>query len=127
MVRHGIPLHTARINLLGLTFKEDVTDLRNSRVFDILNELKSYGVTVHVHDPYASPEEAKRTHGVTLAHWDELPKAHAIVAAVAHAPFKNITTDDLVEKLEPGGIVVDVKCQFDAPALRERGIDVWRL
>ena len=127
MVKHGFPLHTAQINLLGLTFKENVSDLRNSRVLDILTELNAYGATVHVHDPYASPEEAKRICNVTLRSWDELPKANAIVASVAHDPFKKITVDDLAEKLLPGGILVDVKSQFDAAALRERGIDVWRL
>ena len=127
LVRHAFPLHTARISLLGLTFKENVSDLRNSRVLDIHNELKSYGATVYVHDPLASPEEAKRAYDITLCSWEELPKSHAIVAAVAHDPFKNLTLDDLLEKLEPGGILVDVKGQFDAASLRARGIDVWRL
>jgi len=127
MVKHGFPLHIAHVNMLGLTFKENVSDLRNSRVLDIVNELKAYGATLHVHDPLASPEEALRVCDVTLTPWDALPKAHAIVASVAHEAFKHITVDDLVEKLVPGGVLVDVKCQFDAAALRARGIDVWRL
>lgn len=127
MVKHGFPLHSARINLLGLTFKENVSDLRNSRAMDILQELKAYGANLHVHDPIASFEEAQRAYDITLSPWKKLPKAHAIVAAVAHDDFKRLTPDDIANKLVPGGVLVDVKCQFDAEALRARGIDVWRL
>jgi UDP-N-acetyl-D-galactosamine dehydrogenase len=127
LVRNGFPLHTARVSVLGITFKENVSDLRNSRVLDIINELKAYGATVSVHDPFASAEEAERSYGIRLCPWEELPPAHAIVAAVAHEPYKEISVEQLLGKLVPGGVLVDVKSQFDAPALRSKGIDVWRL
>jgi UDP-N-acetyl-D-glucosamine/UDP-N-acetyl-D-galactosamine dehydrogenase len=127
MIRAGFPVKGGRVNVLGLTFKENCPDLRNSRVIDVIRELDSYGVTVHVHDPVASPAEALHEYGVTLTPWNELPRAHAIVAAVAHADYKRRPVDDFVAGLEPGGLYVDVKCQADPEALRQRGVDVWRL
>jgi UDP-N-acetyl-D-galactosamine dehydrogenase len=115
------------VNVLGLTFKEDCPDLRNSRVIDIVRELESYGVTVHVHDPLADPAEATHEYGVELKAWEHLPKANAIVAAVAHKAFKARPLDEYVAKLAPGGLFVDVKCQMDAAALRAKGVQVWRL
>ena len=127
MIRAGFPVKEGRVNVLGLTFKENCPDLRNSRVIDVVRELDSYGVTVHVHDPVADSVEAMHEYGVKLTPWKELPRAHAIVAAVAHAEYKKIPLDEYVAGLEPGGLYVDVKCQADQTALRARGIDVWRL
>ncbi len=70
--------------VLGLTFKEDVPDLRNSKVIDVIRELQSYGAKVYVHDPVAENDEAVHEYGVSLTPWDELPEACAMVAAVAH-------------------------------------------
>ena len=127
MIRAGFPVKGGRVNVLGLTFKENCPDLRNSRVIDVVRELDSYGVTVHVHDPVADSAEALHEYGVTLTPWQALPRAHAIVAAVAHTEFKRRPIDDFVAGLEPGGLYVDVKSQADQAALRARGIDVWRL
>jgi UDP-N-acetyl-D-galactosamine dehydrogenase len=127
MIRAGFSVKGAHVNVLGLTFKEDCPDLRNSRVIDIVRELESYGVTVHVHDPLADPAEATHEYGVELKAWEHLPKANAIVAAVAHKAFKARPLDEYVAKLAPGGLFVDVKCQMDAAALRAKGVQVWRL
>ena len=127
MIRAGFPVKGGRVNVLGLTFKENCPDLRNSRVIDVVRELDSYGVTVHVHDPVADPAEALHEYGVHLTPWGELPRAHALVAAVAHTEFRKRTIDDVVGALEPGGLYVDVKSQADQSALRARGVDVWRL
>ena len=127
MIQAGFPVKAAKINVLGLTFKENVPDLRNSRVIDVIRELRSYGADVHVHDPVASADEAAHEYGEKLATWEQLPKAHALVLAVAHKAFDARGIDDFVAKLEPGGLFVDVKSHADAPALRERGIGVWRL
>jgi len=127
MIRAGFPVKGGRVNVLGLTFKENCPDLRNSRVIDVVRELTSYGLDVHVHDPVADSAEAMHEYGVKLTPWKELPRAHAIVAAVAHADYKKIAIDEFVTGLEPGGLYVDVKCQADQAALRARGIDVWRL
>ncbi|HYX47267.1 MAG TPA: hypothetical protein VE820_10670, partial [Sphingomicrobium sp.] len=82
---------------------------------------------VYVHDPVADPDEAVHEYGIRLTPWQELPKAAAVVAAVAHRQFIERPLEDIVSKLVPNGIYVDVKSQADAAALRERGIDVWRL
>jgi UDP-N-acetyl-D-galactosamine dehydrogenase len=127
MSQAGIPIKDSTVIVLGLTFKENCPDLRNSRVIDVIRELESYGVKVVVHDPIASPAEAVREYGVTLVPWEQLPRAQAIVAAVAHAAYKKLSIDDTLAKLDPGGIFMDIKCQYDAAQLRSRGIRVWRL
>jgi UDP-N-acetyl-D-galactosamine dehydrogenase len=96
-------------------------------VIDVVRELQSYGLTVHVHDPVASPAEAMHEYGVELVDWDRLPRADAMVAAVAHADLVRRPLDDVCAKLAPGGVYVDVKCAADASALRARGVNVWRL
>ena len=127
LIRGGAHVKDARVTVLGLTFKENCPDLRNSRVIDIVRELESYGVQVSVHDPIAAPDEALHEYGVTLRDWQDLPRADALVAAVAHDCFRARPIDDWVDKLQPGGLFVDVKCQADAAALERRGLKVWRL
>ena len=127
MIQGGSPVKGEHVTVLGLTFKEDCPDIRNSRVIDVVHELASYGLTVHVHDPVADPAQALHEYGVELEEWNALPRSRAIVAAVAHRVFKQRATEDYVDKLEHGGLYVDVKCQADAALLRARGVNVWRL
>jgi UDP-N-acetyl-D-galactosamine dehydrogenase len=127
LVRASVPVKGCHINVLGLTFKENCPDLRNSKVIDVVRELESFGAIVHVHDPVADPLEAHHEYGVTLEAWDALPRAAAIVAAVAHQEFKARPLDEICGKLADGGLYVDVKCQQPEEALRTRGFSVWRL
>jgi UDP-N-acetyl-D-galactosamine dehydrogenase len=127
LVCASVPVKGCHINVLGLTFKENCPDLRNSRVIDVVRELESFGANVHVHDPVADPAQAHREYGVTLEPWDRLPRADAIVAAVAHSVFKARPLDEVLGKLAQGGLYVDVKCQVSEAALRTRGFSVWRL
>ncbi|HUL66098.1 MAG TPA: nucleotide sugar dehydrogenase [Burkholderiaceae bacterium] len=127
MIQNGFSVKGADVIVLGLTFKENCPDLRNSKVIDVIRELRSYGVQVHVHDPVAEPAEAMHEYGVELTAWDRLPKASAIVAAVAHAQYKQQPVDSMIARLLPGGLYVDVKCQADAEALQAQGARVWRL
>jgi len=127
MIAAGSYVKDAKVNVLGLTFKENCGDLRNSKVIDIIRELKSYGVDVHVTDPLADPEEAMHEYGVQLQRWEDLPRADAIVAAVAHDAYKGLTPEDLARKLIKGGAFIDVKAAFDAGALQGAGHKVWRL
>ena len=127
MIQQGKPVKGASVIVLGLTFKENCPDLRNSKVVDVIHELQSYGVTVHVHDPVAAAAEARHEYGIDLMAWEDLPKASAIVAAVAHDELLGRPLDQLLGKLDAGGVFVDVKCKADAHALRERGVTVWRL
>jgi len=113
--------------VLGLTFKENCPDLRNSRVVDVIRELESYGAKVHIHDPIPDATEARHEYGFELKTWSELPRAEAVVAAVAHKEFLSRPIDDFASKLTERGAFMDVKAQFDRNALGERGIAVWRL
>lgn len=127
MIASGSVIKGARVNVLGLTFKEDCADLRNSKVIDIIRELQSYGIEVSVTDAYADAEEALHEYDVKLLQWDELPQADAIVAAVSHHAYKSLTSDAIAQKLSPGGAFIDVKAAFDAQALVTAGYTVWRL
>jgi UDP-N-acetyl-D-galactosamine dehydrogenase len=127
MIQAGSPVKGEHVVVLGLTFKENCPDLRNSRVIDVIRELASYGAQVHVHDPVADAADARREYEVELEPWESLPRARAVVAAVAHDAFKRLTPADIAAKLVPGGLYVDVKCQADAGALRALGASVWRL
>ncbi|WP_310385901.1 nucleotide sugar dehydrogenase [Roseateles sp.] len=127
MIANGSYVRGAKVNVLGLTFKENCPDLRNSKVVDIVQELRSYGVEVFVHDPWADAAEAKRQYGVTLVPWETLPCADAIVAAVAHREFAERDAHDLSRKTIRNGCFIDVKSRFDSEALREAGLRVWRL
>ncbi|MEP6658101.1 MAG: nucleotide sugar dehydrogenase [Betaproteobacteria bacterium] len=127
LVRNGWQIKQAPIIVLGLTFKEDCPDLRNSRVIDVIRELESYGATVHVHDPVADSAEALHEYGVKLVDWEALPRSAAIVAAVAHRQLNDRPIEDFVRKLQPKGVVADVKSQFEPAVFDGRDVTLWRL
>jgi UDP-N-acetyl-D-galactosamine dehydrogenase len=127
MIAAGSYVKGARVNVLGLTFKENCADLRNSKVGDVINELKSYGIEVFVHDPWADPEEAMHEYGVRLFSWDELPRADAVVAAVSHQQLVSLSIEDIQRKMIKGGCFIDVKAVFDRLALEQAGMRVWRV
>jgi UDP-N-acetyl-D-galactosamine dehydrogenase len=127
MIAGGSPVKGAKVNVLGLTFKEDVPDLRNSRVVDVIHELQSYGVEVAVHDPIADPADAHEEYGLTLTDWGALPVADAIVLAVAHRDYVQRPMREYVAMLRRGGCFVDVKSRFNRRELELAGIRLWRL
>jgi UDP-N-acetyl-D-glucosamine/UDP-N-acetyl-D-galactosamine dehydrogenase len=127
MIASGSYIKGAKVNILGLTFKENCGDLRNSKVIDIIRELKSYGMDVYVTDPQAEREEAMHEYGVNLITWDELPRADALVAAVAHREYAALSLEDISKKLVKGGVFIDVKAAFDANAITQAGFRLWRL
>jgi UDP-N-acetyl-D-galactosamine dehydrogenase len=127
MVRAGFKLKDCHVNVLGLTFKENCPDLRNSKVADLIRELASYGLQVHVHDPVATAEEALHEYGVQLEAWDDLPRAEALIYAVAHRDLAQRPLEHVLDKLAPSGCLIDLKSQFDPLALRSHGVSVWRL
>jgi UDP-N-acetyl-D-galactosamine dehydrogenase len=127
MINAGQAVKGGNVIVLGLTFKENCPDLRNSKVIDVIRELQSYGLTVHVHDPVATAAEAHHEYGVELVDWDALPRAGAIVAAVAHKALLDRPLDQVLAKLLPGGVYADVKCTANTQALQAQGVSVWRL
>jgi UDP-N-acetyl-D-glucosamine/UDP-N-acetyl-D-galactosamine dehydrogenase len=127
MIAAGQAVKDADIIVLGMTFKEDCPDLRNSKVIDVIRELQSYGVKVHVHDPLADNEECQHEYGIGLTEWDALPQASAIIAAVAHQPYKQMGVSKLLGKLKSGGVFADVKSVYDPAAVAQAGHELWRL
>jgi UDP-N-acetyl-D-galactosamine dehydrogenase len=127
MIHAGRSIKGARVNILGLTFKENVPDIRNSKVIDIIRELHEFGVETYVHDPMASAEEALVEYGIRLCGWNDLPAADALVLAVAHRPFVELATPAYLGKIVRQGCLIDVKSVCDAAAFRREGVSVWRL
>ncbi len=114
-----------RVTVLGLTFKENVVDIRNSQVVDIIREFQSFGLTVQVHDPLADPAAALREYGLSLQ--NDLAPADAIVLAVAHDAYRNSGWPLITRLLKNGrGLVMDVKGALD-PLQKPAGVEVWRL
>ena len=127
MASAGSPIKGAKVNVLGLTFKENCPDLRNSRVPDIVRELESYGVDVYIHDPIADSAEAEHEYGLKLTPWKNLPIADAIVVAVAHQQFITTSIGDLITRIKPGGCIADVKACMNITHLKAAGFHLWRL
>ena len=122
------PVKDLKVAVLGLTFKENVPDLRNSRVPDIIHELREYGVQVLVHDPIAQSEEAVEEYGIHLSKWNDLKDIDGIIVAVAHRRYADMGLKKLLKPLrsQREGVVIDVKCLLD-PAKLPKTLKYWRL
>ncbi len=127
MIAAGSPIKGAAAHVLGLTFKEDCSDLRNSKVIDVIRELRNYGVLVQVADPIVDAAEAACEYGIELTPIGQLPKADAVVLAVAHRAYRALGVDDLRRILNPGGVLVDVKACLPRDVFERAGFRVWRL
>lgn len=127
LIRAGYSIKTAKIIVLGLTFKENCPDLRNSKVADVVYELQNFGWDVSVHDPIADPKDAIDEYGISLMNWADLPSADAIVAAVSHKEYLELPFTDLLGKLKSGGVFVDVKSVYDPVMIQSAGYNLWRL
>jgi UDP-N-acetyl-D-galactosamine dehydrogenase len=127
MSKAGSPVRGLKVIVLGLTFKENCPDLRNSKVADLVQELQDYGFEVAVHDPIADPDEAQIEYGIGLKAWSELPSADAMVAAVSHREYLQMPLWHLAVKLNRGGLFVDIKSTWSADELAGLGYRVWRL
>jgi UDP-N-acetyl-D-galactosamine dehydrogenase len=127
MIRNGSQVKNSHVNVLGLTFKENCSDIRNTRVIDVIHELEAYGVDVQVHDPFSDADEARHEYGIELKSWDALPRAEAMIVAVAHEPFLARPLHDYLAKVSDGGCFIDVKSRFDLDVLKAAGLTVWRL
>ncbi len=127
LIKSNCNVKGAKVNVLGFTFKENCPDLRNSKVAELIHELKSYGVELHIHDPVADAKEARHEYGVELESWESLPRADVIIVAVSHQEFIERPISDLQSKVVERGCFIDVKSQFDQKVLNETGLSVWRL
>ncbi len=128
IIQSGGSVKGAKITVLGLTFKENCPDLRNSKVADLVRELQSFGCAVSVHDPLASNGEAVHEYGINLSDWENLPEqVDAVVAAVSHREYISRPLDQLLAWLKPGGVFIDIKSAYSAEAIKAAGYALWRL
>ncbi len=128
LIKSGSPVKSAKVIVLGLTFKENCSDLRNSKVADIVRELQEYGCEVFVHDPVADADESMHEYGIKLTAWDKLPdNTDALVSAVAHKQYLAMPIQEITNMLKKGGVFVDVKSAYKESVLSDAGYTVWRL
>ena len=109
----GLGQTNANILILGLTFKENVPDLRNTKVIDVIEGLKGFGHTVTVADPWAESGDAKKYYDIDLKEMTQLSGFDCVVGAVSHVPYKNLTSKDFERLVKPGGLIADIKNMWD--------------
>lgn len=122
----NIPIKQVRVGILGMTFKENVPDTRNTRVPDIVAELEQFGITPLVHDPIANAEEIHQVYDIFLSPWSEFFALDALSLAVPHRQYLECSPDDLIQCLNPEGIFMDIKSVLD-PSLFPSQIVYWSL
>lgn len=127
MSRLGKPLKNARVAILGLTFKENCPDIRNTKVIDVINELKAFDIEVLVHDPLADSSAAENEYGIKLLSWDKLTDLDAIVLAVAHKEYLDGAIEKLINQLREPKFIFDIKSVLDKKYLESTGVIVNRL
>jgi len=121
-------VHGAKIAVLGITFKEDVPDLRNTKVVDIISELTDYGIEVLAHDPLADAKEAKNYYNLELKEMDDLEGVDAVIVAVIHRPYREMGLEKIAGLCSRGTpIIVDVKSGFSPKDVEKMGMVYWRL
>lgn len=128
LIHTGSTVKGSRVIVLGLTFKENCPDLRNSKVADIVRELKEYGCEVSVHDPLADTKEAKQYYGIDLVPWELIPgPADALIAAVPHNAFCTRPPEEITRLIKPSGVLIDIKSAFEINGVHPVGITHWKL
>ena len=127
MIQAGRQISGANVLVMGITFKENCADLRNSRVIDVIRELENYGTKVHVWDPLADVEEGKHEYGIDLIDWQKMQKIDAVVAAVSHREVLGIDLKALSKLTGKDAPFMDVKSAFPRESLTSAGFRVWRL
>jgi UDP-N-acetyl-D-glucosamine/UDP-N-acetyl-D-galactosamine dehydrogenase len=127
IIKSGHQVLGSLVTVLGLTFKENCPDLRNSKVIDIITELQDYGMEVQVCDPRADPAEAEHEYGITLTPRLALRPAVAVIAAVAHAEYCSLSVAELSSLMGDHPVLVDVKGLYDRQQMNAAGIRVWTL
>jgi UDP-N-acetyl-D-glucosamine/UDP-N-acetyl-D-galactosamine dehydrogenase len=127
LIHQGLPVKNARVGVLGLTFKEDVADIRNSKVPDILKELKEYGIDAKLTDPFADPAETKHEYGLALTPLDEMRELDALILAVSHRQYIGQPLSFLIDRIKPGGVLVDVKSALNSAEVPAERVSYWCL
>ncbi len=130
LIKADVSIKNAKIAILGFTFKENCPDTRNTKIIDIYNELKEYGITAVIADPAADSDEAKRLYGIEFVDMSEIKDCDAVILAVAHEQFKSLSMSDF-EKMfkhsENRNVLVDIKGLLDRKEYENAGYSYWRL
>lgn len=127
LIHIGVPIKRARIAVLGLTYKENCSDLRDTKIIDLVNELKSYDTEILIHDPLADSKEAKKEYGIMLADWKNLIDIDAIILAVRHRQYVELNGNQLKRMLRNRGLIMDIKDILNPKDFEGTGITFWRL
>lgn len=127
LVRHEHRVSGAKVAVLGLTFKENCPDLRNSKVIDIIDELREYCCDVVVHDPMADPAEAQAEYGITLCSRQDLRNCQAVILAVPHSQYLQWDVAEYGAMMVAGATLIDIKSVLDRARLQQAKLNVWRL
>jgi UDP-N-acetyl-D-glucosamine/UDP-N-acetyl-D-galactosamine dehydrogenase len=127
LIHNNVAVRTARVGVMGLTFKENVADIRNSKVPDIVTELKEFGVAAMIYDPFADAAETQHEYNLSLSALDEMTSLDAMVLAVAHRQFVDQPLERLLARVKKGGVVVDVKSALQPDAVKALGYQYWCL
>lgn len=127
LILKGAKILGAKVAILGLTFKENCRDLRNSKVIDVINELKSFGVDLLLHDPIADFDEALKEYDLELSEWDDIHDVDALVLCVAHKQYRELSAQDYNNKLNRNKLIMDVKSILNRDDFGDYGVDIWRL
>lgn len=129
LIRADIRVRDARVALLGFTFKENCPDTRNTRVIDIVNELKEYGICPLIADPVADAKDAEGEYGIEFVDWKDIRDVNAVILAVAHDEFLSLTKSDIASMYRQGEkrVLLDIKGLLDRKTYEEAGYRYWRL
>ena len=129
LIQADIPVKNAKVAILGFTFKENCPDTRNTKVIDIYNELKEYGITAVIADPAADADEAKRLYGIEFVKLSEIREMDAVILAVAHEQFKSLTVADIDALYKPNAakVLLDLKGILNKTDFENAGYIYWRL
>jgi UDP-N-acetyl-D-galactosamine dehydrogenase len=128
LIKTGAAIRDAKVAILGFTFKENCPDTRNTKIVDIYNELKEYGITAQIADPAADAEEAKHLYGVEFVDMNTIKDCDAVILAVAHEQFKSLTMEQINAMFKPGAkVLADIKGLLDRQEYEAAGYTYWRL
>lgn len=127
MILKGSLIKGAKVAILGLTFKENCRDIRNTKVIDVINELQSFGIDIMVHDPIADKDEAYKEYEIELVDWEDIIDVDAIILCVSHLFYRELLAERYAEKFDNNRLIIDVKGILDKEAFTAVDVDIWRL
>ena len=127
LIHADLQVKGAKVGVLGLTFKENVADIRNSKVPDIVHELRAFGIEPRIHDPFAGPDETLHEYGLRLSRLEDLEGLDALILAVAHKQYLDLGAEALARRVNPGGVLIDVKSALDPKQLPSGLVRYWSL